>query len=183
MAPLAARLPRPSHLTLKSTLEPIIDLTEDEVVVKQEPRQERQEQTSTGMQQLRLRLGGKITTGGPGESSVALKQRPPTTSTVQSKQKDPRTLKQLREERRFRMSFTAKDTVRLGKWPKKLEKGTPVPPPLVQVVTLMNCMGQLVETMTGFTPWDACLVSDQGQIMAESVTLDLDPKFSGPTDL
>jgi hypothetical protein len=139
-------------------------------------------QRSTGTQQLRLRLGGRITTGGPGKSSVALKQRPPTTSTAQSKQKDPRTLKQLREERWFKLSFMAKDTVWLGRWPKKLEKGVPVPPPLVQVVMLMNCMGQLVETMTGFVLWDACLVSDQGRIMAESVTLDLDPEFLGPID-
>jgi hypothetical protein len=46
----------------------------------------------------------------------------------------------------------------------------------------MNCMGQLVETMTGFVPWDTCLVSDQGRIVAESVTVDLDPEFSGTTD-
>jgi hypothetical protein len=44
---------------------------------------------------------------------------------------------------------------------------------------LMNVAGQLVETMTGFVPWDACLVSDDGQIMVESPTLNLDPEFSG----
>jgi hypothetical protein len=52
-------------------------------------------------------------------------------------------------------------------------------PPLVQVVILMNAAGQLVETMMGFVPWDACLVSDEGQILVESPTLDLDPEFSG----
>jgi hypothetical protein len=52
----------------------------------------------------------------------------------------------------------------------------------VQVVTLMNCMGQLVETMTGFVPWDTCLVSDKGRIVAESVTVNLNPEFSGPID-
>jgi hypothetical protein len=72
--------------------------------------------------------------------------------------------------------------VHLGSWPQKRPKGVPIPPPLVQVVTLMNCMGQLVETMTGFIPWDTCLVSDVGRIVAESVTVDLDPEFSGTTD-
>jgi hypothetical protein len=114
---------------------------------------------------------------------VALKQRSPTTSTAQSKPQGLRTLKQQKEERRFKMSFTTKDTMRLGRWPQKLAAGTPIPPPLVQVVTLMNCMGQLVETMMGFIPWDTCLVSNQGCIVAESVTVDLDPEFSGPTDL
>jgi hypothetical protein len=97
---------------------------------------------------------------------------------VQSKPLGLRTLKQQREEWQFKMSFTAKDTVHLGRWPERLPKGAPIPPPLVQVVTLMNCMGQLVEMMTGFVPWDTCLVSNQGRIMAESVTVDLNPEFS-----
>jgi hypothetical protein len=44
---------------------------------------------------------------------------------------------------------------------------------------LMNTAGQLVEMMTGFVLWDACLVSDDGWIMVESPTLDLDPEFLG----
>jgi hypothetical protein len=185
MAPLAARLPQPSHLTWNYTSKPVIDLTQtdtegDEVVVKKEP--EEPTQMTKGehkREQLRLRVGGQITTGGPGESSVALRQKPPTTSTAPPR---PTTLKEQQEERRFKLGFTAKDTVRLGSWPTKRAKGAPIPPPLVQVVTLMNCMGQLVETMMGFVPWDTCLVSDQGRIVAESVTVDLDPEFSGTTD-
>jgi hypothetical protein len=169
-------------LTWNYTSKPVIDLTETdteegEVVVKKEP--EDPERKEHKQEQLRLRVGGRITTGGPGESSVALRQRPPTTSTAPPR---PKTLKEQQEERRFRLSFTAKDTVRLGSWPQKRPRGAPIPPPLVQVVTLMNCMGQLVETMTGFVPWDTCLVSDQGCIVAESVTVDLDPEFSGTID-
>jgi hypothetical protein len=151
---------------------------EGEVIVKQEPQEP--EKKKNTREQLRLRVGGRITTGGPGESSVALRQRPPTTSAVQSKPPMPKTLKEQREERRFKLGFTAKDTVWLGSWPQKRPKGAPIPPPLVQVVTLMNCMGQLVETMTGFVPWDTCLVSDEGRIVAKSVTVNLNPEFSGP---
>jgi hypothetical protein len=189
MAPLAARLPQPSHLTSSSTSKPIIDLTEDKmegveegkVIIKQEPQEPKNEKKT--WEQLKLRIGGRITTGGPGESSVALRQQPPTTSTAQSKPPAPKTLKEQKEEQWFKLGFTAKDTVRLGSWPQKRPKGAPIPPPLVQVVTLMSCMGQLVETMTGFVLWDTCLVSDEGQIMAESVTVNLNPKFSGQIDL
>jgi len=76
-----------------------------------------------------------------------------------------------------------RDTVRLVKWLKKLLDGAPIPLGLVQVMTLMNCARQLVETMMGFVPWDSCLVSDGGHIMAESQTLDLDPEFSGDPNL
>jgi hypothetical protein len=76
MAPLAAQLPRPSHLTSSSMSKLVIDLTEDvtedEVVIKQEPQE--LEKRGSKQEQLRLRVGGRITTGGPGESSVALRQ-------------------------------------------------------------------------------------------------------------
>jgi hypothetical protein len=153
---------------------------EEEVVIKQEPQES--EKKKNMQEQLRLRIGGRITTGGPGESSVALRQRSPTISTAQSRLPAPKTLKEQREERWFKLGFTAKDTMHLGSWPQKRPRGAPILPPLVQVVTLMNCMGQLVETMTGFVLWDTCLVSNQGRIVAESITVDLDPKFLGPTD-
>jgi hypothetical protein len=173
-----------------STSKPIIDLTVDEmegveegeVTIKQEPGEGEPIRKENKQEQLRLRVGGRIMTGGPGESSMALKLQPPTTSTAQSKPPGPRTLKEQKEEQRFKLGFTAKDTVHLGRWPEKRLKGALIPPPLVQVVTLMNCMGQLVETMTGFVPWDTCLVSDEGRIMAESITVNLDPEFSGQID-
>jgi hypothetical protein len=161
-------------------LPPIIDLTDEEVSVKKKPSLE---QMSIGTQQLWLKLGGRIMTGGSGESSMQSRQTNPGISTVQFKQKVPPTLKQRREEWWLKLQFVARDTVRLVKWLKKLPDGAPIPLGLVQVVTLMNCAGQLVETMMGFVPWDLCLVSNRGRIMAESQTIDLDPEFSGDPNL
>jgi hypothetical protein len=168
MVPLKDRLARPSHSISNSiTFPPIIDLTEEE------------EPTKSEEPPLQLKFGGRITTGGSGESYKQPKLSDPTTSTARPKQKAPQTLHQSREERWSHMRFNPRDTVWLGRWPEKLPPGSVVPPPLVQVVILMNAAGQLVETMMGFVLWDACLVSDKGQILAESPTLDLDPEFSG----
>jgi hypothetical protein len=171
MAPLKDRLDQPSPFTLNSpTSPPTIDIMEEE-----------EEPMKLEEQQLWLKYGGRIMTGGSGESHRQPRPSVPIISTAPPKQRAPPTLHQSREEWQLHMRFNPWDMVRLGKWLKKLPLGSEIPPPLVQVVILMNAAGQLVETMTGFVPWDACLVSDGGRIMVESPTLDLNPEFSGET--
>jgi hypothetical protein len=101
MAPLKDHLSRPSHSTLRSmTFPPIIDITEEE---EKEP-------TKSEELQLRLKFGGRITTGGSGKSHKQPKLSDPTISTVPPKQRAPPTLRQM-------LRF---DLDRLPTWPSFL---------------------------------------------------------------
>jgi hypothetical protein len=178
MAPLKDRLTRPSHFTSSlPTFPPIIDITEDE------EEEKKLLDTCSKEPMWHLKFGGRITTGGSGKYPKQPKPTDPTTSIVPLKQKAPQTMCQSREEWRLCMKFNPHDTVWLGWWLEKLPPGSTIPPPLVQVVILMNAAGQLVETMAGFVLWDACLVSNDSQILAESLTLNLDREFLGDMSL
>jgi hypothetical protein len=123
---------------------------------------------SGGMLKLQCRVGGKIMTGGYLELTVKSRWVAPASANyLQSK-----------ESQQGRLKFKITDSLWNQPWPKKLEPGEIVPPPLVQMSQLMMHTGHLVQTMTGFMPWDLSLVDDGGRIIAESLMIGLDPAFS-----
>jgi hypothetical protein len=178
MALLEVHLPRPTQTGNLSPVLTIIDLTDEPLmtsggtssVTPQSVQLESQMQvkTSGGTQQLRCKLGGRITSGAHDEERKKSRWLPIIANYQQSK-----------EARARRLKFSVTDSVRLQAWPTKKEPGEILPPQLVQMSQLMTHTGHIVQMMTAFVPWDSSLVDDGGRILAESQTVDLDPTFSG----
>jgi hypothetical protein len=177
MAPLKARLPRPTQMGTISPM--IIDLTNEPLTTSGEtslaPPQslqlesQMQVKTSGGTPMLQCRLGGRITSGAHDEKRKESRRPGPVIANYQ----------QSKEAWARRLKFSITDSVRLQAWPTKKELGEILPPQLVQMSQLMMHTGHIVQMMTAFVPWDSSLVDDGGRILAESQTVDLDPTFSG----
>jgi hypothetical protein len=179
MAPLSVCLPWPTQADHQPAVEVVIDLTNKPSMKYGEPSSAHhqpakvestmQVKMSGGTPRLCCRPGGRIMTGGYVEPTTPPRQVAPAGANYQWSQ----------ESWQLQLKFKIMDSLRNHHWPQKLKVGEPVPPQLVQVCHLMMHIGHLVQTMTGFVPWDCSLVDDGGRIVAKSQTLDLDPTFSG----
>jgi hypothetical protein len=58
------------------------------------------------------------------------------------------------------------------KVPPPLQPREEVPPPLLQIVTLITAYGDLISTGTAWVPWDSMMMEDEGKLITHSEMVD-----------
>jgi hypothetical protein len=56
--------------------------------------------------------------------------------------------------------------------PPSLEPKEEVPPPLLQIVTLITAYGDLISTRTVWVPWDSMMMEDEERLTVHSKMVD-----------
>jgi hypothetical protein len=56
--------------------------------------------------------------------------------------------------------------------PPSLERREEVPPPLLQIITLITAYGDLISTGTAWVPWDSMMMEDEGRLITHSRMVD-----------